>query len=211
MTIRTAFFEAAAGARSVVGHALVGAGWDGPSALERFSLRGLAGHLVRGAGSVDAYLNRPEPTGADPLTAAGYYTSVVNTGDLDSALHRGVRDRGEKEAAGGHGALTAKLDAVIEGLQARLAAEPPGRLIGAFGDLVLPLDDYLKTRIVELVVHTDDLAVSVGIEPPEPSPAAAEVAVGLMLEVARKRHGDLAVVRAFSRRERDAVSALRVF
>ena len=72
------------------------------------------------------------------------------------------------------------------------------------------LDDYLITRLLEVVVHTDDLAVSLGIEPPDfPRPATAAV-IDCLLEVARRRHGDIAVVRAFTRRERDRPEALRV-
>jgi hypothetical protein len=67
------------------------------------------------------------------------------------------------------------------------------------------------TRMVELVAHTDDLAVSVGLEPPPPDPDAATLVVHCLVDVARRRHGDLAVVRALTRRERDVVDALRAF
>jgi hypothetical protein len=42
------------------------------------------------------------------------------------------------------------------------------------------------------------------------TPSALELAVEILMEVARIRHGGLAVVRALARRERDAVQALRV-
>jgi len=74
----------------------------------------------------------------------------------------------------------------------------------------MTLDDYLPTRIVEIVVHADDLAVSVGA-PPVPFPAdVVDVVVDVLVRTARVTHGDLAVVRALSRRERDAADALRV-
>jgi hypothetical protein len=38
-----------------------------------------------------------------------------------------------------------------------------------------------------------------------------EIAFANLVEVARVRHGDLAVLRAFTRRERDSVDALRIF
>jgi hypothetical protein len=63
---------------------------------------------------------------------------------------------------------------------------------------------------VELVVHIDDLAVSVGRPTPDLPATATACTIGCLLEIARTRHGDLAVVRALSRRERDPISALRV-
>jgi hypothetical protein len=70
------------------------------------------------------------------------------------------------------------------------------------GDLVLAIDDYLATRVVELVVHADDLAVSLGVDPPPPPPAAARLAEHVLLDIARHRHGDTALLRALARRER---------
>ena len=60
------------------------------------------------------------------------------------------------------------------------------------------------------VVHADDLAVSLEVAPP-PLPAAAfGSAITTLIEVARICHGDAAVLRALTRRERDTVAALRV-
>jgi hypothetical protein len=76
--------------------------------------------------------------------------------------------------------------------------------------MVLTLDDYLGTRLVELCVHVDDLAVSGG----EPAPSLPEGATGraveILVDVARLRQGDPGVLRALTRRERDPVEALRV-
>jgi hypothetical protein len=74
----------------------------------------------------------------------------------------------------------------------------------------MTLDEYLRTRVVELVVHADDLAASVGVEPVPPQPATTAVAIDVLVGVARIRHGDMAVLRALARRERDTVRALRV-
>jgi len=45
-------------------------------------------------------------------------------------------------------------------------------LLTVAGDSVMRLDDYLATRIVELTVHVDDLAVSVSLDSPVLPPAA---------------------------------------
>lgn len=188
----------------------VEAAWDGPSALREMSVRALAGHLSRATTSVDRYLDRPEPDDP-PIRAGTYFATAVPDDDIFSEVNTSVRDTGEQEAGAGHAALVVRLDEAILRLEARLAAEPPERKVRVFQDLVLVLDEYLRTRIVELAVHIDDLAVSAGIEtPPLPEPAT-EIAMNTMLEVALERHGGLSVVRAMARRERDDRGALRVF
>jgi hypothetical protein len=91
-----------------------------------------------------------------------------------------------------------------------LEGERPGRLVQVYGGLVLSLDDYLVTRLIELVVHADDLAASLGTAPPALPPAATQLVITTLVEVARIRPGDAATVRALTRRDRDAVDALRV-
>lgn len=207
--VRTTFIECGRLSASLLKLDAVGRRWDEPSALEHFSVRGLAGHLVRATGSVGAYLDRPEPSGP-PISAAEYYAAAVDSADLQSDLHVAVRAKGEAEAAEGHAALVAKLDAMIDGLQERLEAESPTRRVEVFKGLVLTLDDYLVTRLIEQLVHSDDLAVSLGVEAPELPAAAVDLAVACLVGVARVRHGDLAVLRGLTRRERDSVDALRV-
>lgn len=183
--------------------------WDGPSALPEFTVRGLAGHLLRATGSVEAYLDRAEP-GGEPVGAAEYYVQAVGEPDVDSEVHRAIRQRGEEQAAGGHGAVAAEAHAVLDRLAARLEAEPSERSVRAYKDIVLRLDDYLVTRLIELVVHVDDLAVSVGLPVPALPREATSLAIAALVEVARLKHGDLAVLRALARRERDEAEALRV-
>jgi hypothetical protein len=74
----------------------------------------------------------------------------------------------------------------------------------------LLIDEYLKTRIVELTVHIDDLARSIEIPSPGLSPDTATVAIAVLVGAARTRHGDRAIINALARRELDEVEALRV-
>ena len=68
-----------------------------------------------------------------------------------------------------------------------------------FAGLVMPLDEYLVTRIVEQVVHLGDLARSVGL-PPWDVPSDLEALVlAVGTEVGRVRHGGAAMVRALFR------------
>ena len=66
----------------------------------------------------------------------------------------------------------------------------------------LTVDDLVTTRLMETIVHSDDLAASVGLPTPEfPEPALTPV-LGLLSGVAVRRHGQSAVVRALSRPQR---------
>jgi len=183
--------------------------WDDPSALPEFSVRGLAGHLARAPLTVDTYLDRPQATNGAPISPAAYYANL--TCDISSPLNTSIRQRGGELAAAGHEQLIAEIDRLTAQLEERLAREPDDRLVTVAGDDVMRLDDYLATRIVEMTVHADDLAASVGLPSPYLPPDALDITIDTLLAIARYRHGDLAVLLALARRERDTISALRVF
>jgi hypothetical protein len=208
---RAAFIEALDTARTVLASEPVAERWDSPSALVDFSVRGLAGHLARCAIGCLEYLEADEPRDQEPVEPGVYFTRVLPTSDLNAPVHMGVRERGEETATGGHKALVDRFDHSKRRLEAMFAVESPARLVRVFGDVVMRLDDYLETRIVEALVHTEDLAVSVGMEPPAPPEDALEIALDHLLDVARRRHGPVAILRALTRRERDDVEALRIF
>lgn len=209
-SIRRSFLGASAISASVLARQEVRERWNETSVLAEFSIRGLAGHLVRATGSVLTYLDRSEPA-QSPVGAAEYYARALEPFDLTSPMHVAVRERGEEEAAVGYAALISRLNEARARVEERLESEPQTRLLRVFKDLVLPLDDYLVTRIVEIVVHTDDLAASVDIGTPSFDGRALALAIDNLVDVARFRHGDMAVLLAMARRERDEVDALRVF
>jgi hypothetical protein len=187
--------------------------FDGPGALAELSVRGLAGHLLRALTTVTTYLDAPAPAGPPEtglLSAAGYYTAVLTADrDLDSDFNRAIRQRAIDSAPDRADDFVLEWADAAAQLISRLEQEPDDRLVQVYGGHVLTLDDYLVTRLVELVVHVDDLAVSLGEEPPE-LPGAADIVIATLVDVARARHGSTAVVRALTRRERDTVEALRI-
>jgi Mycothiol maleylpyruvate isomerase N-terminal domain len=204
-----AFLDAAATAVCLLERPELARHWAEGSVLAEFSVAGLAGHLFRGMSTAERYLGEPEPSEAG-ISAASYFATVIRSADVSDPAHQAIRARGEEAAAGGPAALARDARATLERLTPRLGGEGPGRRVRVAGGLVLTLDEYLRTRVVELVVHADDLAASVGVEPLPPQPAATAVAIGVLVGVARVRHGDMAVLRALARRERDPVGALRV-
>ena len=206
---RSLFIACSKAARELAGRPEVALRWDEPSALERWSVSGLTGHLVRATTSVEGYLDAdPAPSG-ETIDAARYYELILDR-DLDSKLNTAVRTRGEEMAAEGLPALLRLWDSTLARLEERLGYETASRKVRVIDNLVLRLDDYLVTRILEMLVHSDDLAVSVGLETPEFPDAARGAAIATLVRVARMHRGDLAVLRALTRRERDDVEALRV-
>jgi len=204
-----AFLDAAATAVRLLERPELAGHWAQGSVLREFSVAGLAGHLFRGMSTVDGYLDGPEPSEAG-ISAATYFATVIRSADISDPANQAIRDRGEEAAAGGPAALASDARATLDRLTSRLAGQGPGRRVRVAGGLVLTLDEYLRTRVVELVVHADDLAASVGVELVPPQPATTAVAIDVLVGVARIRHGDMAVLRALARRERDTVEALRV-
>jgi hypothetical protein len=220
--VREAFLATAAEARGLIAERAVAAQWREPSALDQLDVGAVAGHLARAAFVVATYLDASGATGdiaaggegdgGEIVTADGYFERVLAAAAASGDdLHAGIRARAVEEAAVGQVALLARLDATLQSLDARLASEPAERTVTVSLGITMPLDEYLVTRMVELVVHADDLAASTGLETPEFDALTMACVIGCMLAMVRARNGDLAVMRGFARRERDDVSALRAF
>jgi Mycothiol maleylpyruvate isomerase N-terminal domain len=208
--VRAAFLEAAGAIQPLVASPEVAHRWDADSVLPELTVRGLAGHLVRCVVTVPRYLGAGPPLGRAPIAAAAYYDLAISSADLHSADHVAIRARGEALASRGQGPLVAELESALVAARDLLAAAPEDTLMTVLDRLVIRLDDYLQTRLVEIVVHAEDLALSVGRQQPDLPPDAFDLAIGYLVSVARRRHGDAAVLRALARRERDDVDALRV-
>ena len=182
--------------------------WDTASVLKDFSIRGLAGHLVRAGWAVLDYLGAETPD-EDPIPAPRYYEQVLTA--MGTEEHEQVRTKGEALAGVSTEQLRENYADACTGLEATLGSEPDGRKLRVFGGHVMLLEHYLETRIVEVLVHADDLAESLDVALPDLPPGAFELAIKHLVEVARLQHGDRAVLVALSRRERDTIDALRVF
>ena len=207
--VRTAYLDSYRALGALASVPSLAERWHSESALADFSVRGLAGHLiVRTGWAVLDYLDAELPADASPVEGPRYYATVL--GRMDAAEHEQVRVRGEAAAPDGPEGLVTSYEGALEGL-ARLDEEPPDRLMQVYGGVVLQLDDYLVTRICEILIHADDLAVSLEVDPPNFPQAAWDLALEHLLAVARTTHGERAVLMGFSRRERDPGEALRVF
>ena len=131
---------------------------------------------------------------------------VMSTSPDDPSNDRSVDDA---EAALGAAALADRTAEALETVRRLLVA-------GTARDVVLipwqgwslRRDDFLLTRMLEIVVHTDDLALSIAVRTPDfPAEVFAPVR-DLLVRLAVKRHGQSAVISALTRSERtQAISA----
>ncbi len=216
--VRARYVAAARTAVDLLHSDELAAAWDGASVLAEFGVGDLAGHLARSVLLVEEYLDAPDPGAEHPVDAGRYFGEFAGGADVSSALNVGIRERGHELAVDGPAALAQRTAACLDRVTRRLGSEPADRQVEARG-LALVLDEYLRTRLVEIVVHVEDLELSVGLGPGlRPGDDVADVpddaladAVDVLVAAARSRHGDAAVLRALARRERDLVQALRVF
>jgi hypothetical protein len=167
----------------------VGAAWEAPSVLEDQAVGGLAGHLARGGvWVVGDYLSAGPadgaPVGPPAVAHAGEYFARV-ADEMTAEGHQAIRDRGAGLAARGQDWLVGELRHRLAGLPDQLSALPDDALVAAYAGQVMRLGDYLVTRIVEQVVHPDDLSRSVDGAPWPVPPAAVDLALAVGVAVGR--------------------------
>jgi hypothetical protein len=207
--IRDAFLAAGQATATLLRAPALSARWSDPSALPDFSVAGLAHHLANQVTRTVPMLAAAPGDRAVPVLEH-YTRNTWVTSGVDGVDNVRIRRQGEQAAADTTSqALADEFDAALAELRRVVPAEPAQRVVD-FRDWGLSVDDFLLTRVMELVVHTDDLAVSLDLPTPEMPPAATDATIQLLARIAAWRHGPLAVVRALARRERapDTVSAL---
>ncbi len=198
----TLFLEAAEVVVDLLADPAVGRRWDEESVLEGYHVDALAAHLGRAVVTVRDYLDAEPPRGGPKFVdAAGYFSEVLADHDpVASEFHGHVRGRSEEAAAGGQHELVATLREALADLRGRgLDAD---RSLSVGGSVAIRLSEYLKTRLVELVVHTEDLAESVGIPSPEFRKRVWNTVADVVARTAIKRNGARALAMSLARAER---------
>ncbi len=205
--MRDAFLEAADSTIALLSRPEVASQWDRPSALAEWSVGGLAGHLASEVPIVLQVLaapvgdERPIPL-AEHYARAAWVTSTVDD-EVNVAIRRGTDDA----AAAGPAELIAKTSAAREEVAAALLDQPADRVIVIpWQGWALTLEDFLVTRMMEIAVHSDDLAASVGVDAPALSRDVLDPVLTLLTGLAVRRHGQAAVLAALTRRERAGAS-----
>jgi hypothetical protein len=205
MTIRDAFLGSAEAAAALLREPVLVERWSEPSALTDFSTAGLARHLANQITHTVTLLDAAPGDSAIPVL--GHFTGNGWVGSgVDSADNVGIRHRSERAASATTPAVLADdVDAALRVLRTSVPAQAADRIVD-LGDWGLTIDDFLWTRVLELVVHADDLAVSLDLPTPPMPDAATEATIQLLGRIAAWRHGALSVVRTLARQERAPAS-----
>ena len=198
----TAFVSAASTSLHLIRSHEVADRWAEPSALPKMSIGALACHLGRQVVRASELL--PLPTDVAPLESAdAHYRSApwVRTTSPDEPPNDRTADDAEAEL--GATALDSRATQALESVRALLMAGD-GRdvVLIPWQGWSLRRHDFVLTRLVEIVVHTDDLAVSVEVSPPTFTHDAFAPVLELLTRLAVKRHGQAAVISTLARKER---------
>lgn len=195
----------------LVAHPQVGQRWQDESSCAGMSVGALTWHLVDQPRRIVEVL--AGPAGEDvPITLDQHYAEAAwIRQDLDGPANTGVRDSNEERADAGDQsaaldaarAARASLDAVLPAAGATVHIPWTGRTMGT--------DDFLVSRLMEIVVHSDDLAASLdGVPVPQFPAEAVQPVVTLLTDLALRRHGQDALVRTLARPQR-APGAINAF
>jgi hypothetical protein len=190
----------------------VAAAWTRESSCAGLNVGGLTRHLVEQS----LYVVRLVGPGAVPRADAGtnsllehYARSEWLHEDLDAESNRFVVVKSEGQATEGPQAAVDLQAGAVADLP-NVLAQAPDQMYLPWQDARMATDDFLVTRLMEMVVHSDDLATSVGVSSPEFGGAVLEPVLGLLTALAVVRHGQDAVVRALARPQR-APASIAVF
>ncbi|WP_326567144.1 maleylpyruvate isomerase N-terminal domain-containing protein [Amycolatopsis rhabdoformis] len=196
------FLDAAAVCSALLRAAEVGTRWGEPSALPEMTVGALACHLARQVTRAAELLAAPSTLPVLDVVDEHYARAawVTSTSLADAANDRTTDDA---EAARGRDWMLARFDADLATVARQLrGGEAPERVDVPWQGWALRRNDFLHTRLLELVVHSADLAASVDVPAPEFSEAAFTPVLALLSRLAVRRHGQGAVVSTLTRRER---------
>jgi len=181
----------------------VRAAWADESACAGMTVGGLAHHLLAQAVTTLRLVEANE-VGEEPIPLLDHYARAawVEAGPQDD-VNVGIREGADDAAHAGPDRVLAEAAAAIDRLPAALSTpRRTDRVHIPWQGWSLTTVDFLTTRAMEIVVHSDDLAASVGLPTPEfPDDLVADV-LRLLTGVAVRRHGQAALVRALSRPQR---------
>jgi hypothetical protein len=211
----SAYVGAVEWVEALIGSDEIGHAWSSPSALTRYSTGGLAAHAVGGVVlRLLQVLDEPPPVGARRTDVAeAFGPNRMEGPEDDDPLFVTLREGYEQLAERGQAALLETCAVPFTRLRELLPHAEADRAVPMVRvpDGQLSLRDYLRTRVLEAVVHGDDLVASVpGWQPPAPPADAVTVCLDICLELAVARVGGTSALRAFTRSERAEPDALRV-
>jgi uncharacterized protein (TIGR03083 family) len=158
--------------------------WNEP-ALGVWDVRSLVGHTARAIIVTEQYLSAaPAPAMTAPDAESYYVTIFTEYTDNDAIAARGVEAGKNLTEASGE-----EFEATLNRALALIAENGPDRLV-AIGPVGIPLHEYLRTRVFELVVHSMDIARAAGLAHGIPVEVVANVADLAARVAVRKGDGE---------------------
>jgi uncharacterized protein (TIGR03083 family) len=144
--------------------------WEQPG-LGQWNVRSLVGHTSRAVQTVIDYLAVEEPAAVSIATAEQYYAHVTPDAAASAAVaRRGIESGLSLGADPVRAVVAANKRALV-----RLGEQRFDRRIAVRGGSML-LQEYLRTRLFELVVHTMDIERATGVRVSFPEGAVRECA-----------------------------------
>jgi hypothetical protein len=202
---RDALVRAADALTSLVSAPEVEEAWDRESALPGMTVGGVTRHLVSQPESAVEFLGiQPPPPHAPVVSLAELYERTDwFAAAVDAEENTSIRDDFNAMAEGRQGHSLAILQQALAELPDAIAAAGETTYV-PWQDCSLATDDFLVVRLMEVVVHADDLAASIGRPTPAFDDDVLHPALGLLAMLGARRHGQDAALRALSRAERAA-------
>ena len=203
-SLATAFLETVEASLRLADRDEVRDAWARESSCAGMTVGGLTHHLLAQAGNTVRLLQTQTPADAEVIALLQHYERASWV--RDSQAGQTDPEQTDKDNA----AAEVGPDVVLELGHEWLAQLPAVLAVPRDPDTVfipwqgwaLATDDFLTTRLMELVVHGDDLASSVGLATPTYPDAALAPVFALLTGVAARRHGATALIRALSRPQR---------
>jgi uncharacterized protein (TIGR03083 family) len=152
--------------------------WNQPG-LGEWTVLEVAAHASRAFLTIERYL---EPSGQiDCDSGAEYFRRAMRAADANESIAARGRDEAAELGEDPIGTVRGRAASAL----AAVEAAPPGAVCVTLAG-TLSLGDYLGTRVVELTVHTLDMAAAVDLPIAEPPESAALVSLIVLSAMAAK-------------------------
>ena len=150
--------------------------WDDP-ALGVWNVRDLVGHTSRALLTAQEYADRPAEK-RDIGSSAEYYHAALGVEGIDDQVAERGKLAGDRLGADPLGFVKNAIDRVRP-----VVDRMDGEALIDFNGKGIRYADYLPTRVLELTVHTLDLAHAIGVET-DPPTEALSVTLHLLADLA---------------------------
>jgi uncharacterized protein (TIGR03083 family) len=131
-----------------------------PTRLPEWNVKELLGHMTRGVNRINEFLDAPAPPASD-TDSISYWTRFDPVTDSAGVAERGKAVAAEYESGQ---QLAAAWDETWRRATGRAATEDRTRLVEVSWGPALTLDEYVKTRVLEITVHRMDMEHALGLK-----------------------------------------------